>query len=376
MATTAPPTYESVIKSLLEKATDGTNVAAAVPNLSSEEKAALNSGDIPPPYTDDEKKKIYDEVAKILAKEETTIAMLKESAKKAVEACKKNDDIFGSLLTLLLRVDNDNKIVGDPFATQLKALREKYRGIIDDSRRLAARIAVYGTNFDEVVVVLCADKTLSIDQRKKAIADAINEAKEFETQSQKIVDDLGHAEDDFNRLAVKFANWAENQSGTLDSQITKLTNELAKLSEKLKNLRNMLIGFGATALVGAAVAFGGCWAGPFAPICWSEIDDKQAELSRLNGNKETIKRARAELVAAAAVDATKFTANMKSITSIWVAAKADAMEIEEWLRKGANLAYMKIQLEHGMALYSKMSEYLSLYASGLDTADIPKPASI
>lgn len=175
MATEAPPPYDAVIKSLMDKAKDGTNVAAGVLNLSPEDLATINKADPPPAYTDEDKKKIHEEVAKILAKDETLIAVLKDNAKKAVQACKANDDIFNTLLDLLLKVDQENNIGGDDqFAPQLKTLREKYRTIIDDSRKLAAAIAVYGTNFDEVVVVMCADKTLTTDQRKSAIKDAIS----------------------------------------------------------------------------------------------------------------------------------------------------------------------------------------------------------
>ncbi|SPO02391.1 uncharacterized protein DNG_05064 [Cephalotrichum gorgonifer] len=360
MAAEAPPRYDCVTRSLLEKAKDGINVAAGVHELSAEDRAIINAAELPPAYSLEDKQKIHDVVAKTLAGNESLVAVLQESAAKAVEACKNNEDMFNNIMALLLKVDQENiENEEDAFVPRLTDLRGKYRTIIENSRKLAARIAVYGTNFDEVVVAMCADETLSTDERKNAIAEAIEWAKDFETHSKMIADDLKGAQDDFNTLAVSFSQWASVQGQTIDSDIIEIQKSLDELVERLKKLRDTLIGFGVGEAVGIGLIIGGFWAGPFAPVftllaigfgvglvatgiqfaaCKSEIDQKNAELAALRAKKASIEEARATLVAGAAVDAKEFVTNITSITNIWQAAQTDALKIQEWLKKGADRA--------------------------------------
>ncbi|KAK8018931.1 hypothetical protein PG991_008121 [Apiospora marii] len=386
MAAEAPPSYDSVTMAVLEKGKGGASVVEGVRNLSAEDRAIINAADLPPAYSDEEKQKIYDQMAKILSDDETLITVLKKSATKAVEACKKNEDMFNKLMIMLLKVDQENNIQGDAFVPKLKNLQSKYRGIIEESRKLAMKIAVYGTNFDEVVIVMCADQTLSTDERKEAIKDAIKEAQGFEAESKKIANDLHGALDEFNALAVSFSQWASQQNQQIDNDIARVQKELNELVDRLEHLKNLLIGFGVGAAIGAAgglitLGFGvGLIAtGVQFAACKSEIDAKNTELNALKTKKSNIEAARASLVAAAAVDAKDFAANIAAITNIWNAAQADAFAIQDWLQKGAKQAatpkYMAIQLTHGIRLYSKMSQYLTIYASGLDAASIPKPGS-
>ncbi|KAH7025119.1 uncharacterized protein B0I36DRAFT_367011 [Microdochium trichocladiopsis] len=404
MAAVAPPSYESVISGVIDSAKNGTAVPAAMAKLSAEEIAAINSAPIPAPLDDDIKKKLYDDVAKYIAKDEEALKRLEAAAVAAVASCKRNDDIFAELLTMLYRIDKDNNIQDDKFAPQLEALREQYRSVIKESRTLAADIAVYSENFDEEVVNICADKTLSTDRRLEAINRAIEEVVEHKARASKIVDDLNAADAAFNKLTVDFANWANTTSTKFDAEIEAANKELTGLADRLKTLRNVLIGFGVGAGVGLGVAIGGCWAGPFAPVCWvagallmigfgvglvttgiqfaacqDEINKKKAELAALKEKKAAVETARTTLIETAAVDRVEFHTNIQSIVTVWNAALADAQEIKDWLHKGADDAdlpnYMAIQLAHGVALYTKMAKYLSIYASGLTNFAPPKPAS-
>ena len=69
-----------------------------------------------------------------------------------------------------------------------------------------------------------------------------------------------------------------------------------------------------------------------------DIDDKQKEITKLQGEVQSIAAARAELQKVGQDDLRIFSDNVAILALVWRTAHDDAEEIKRWLEKGAKNA--------------------------------------
>jgi hypothetical protein len=339
-------------------------------------------------------------VAEAITSDEALVH-LKATANEAALACTAVEAMFVGLTAKLASLDAQFEITNDPFQPRLTEIHDKVRGTIHESRSSAVKIALYISEFAELIVPRCNNETISIEKRREIIAEFIGEAKVFETEGavfKKKFDDLIT---EFAAFTGTFTSWASAKGIELDKDIAKLNQEIIELTEKLKGLQTSLLIAGGVIAVGLPVlAAVMALSGPLAPFvgiagliaggiavatiatlvalsnsCRHEIESKQAEVRQLKEKKKGIENARAELVKLGEQDLKIFTANINVLSAVWQCVVVDAQLIQGKLTRAGKDAetphWSKESLVKATEIYLGMAKYLELYAKGIDISRVP-----
>ncbi|KZT66202.1 hypothetical protein DAEQUDRAFT_730547 [Daedalea quercina L-15889] len=262
-------------------------------------------------------------------------------AVRAASAAKQVDVVFDVAVTAALFVVDI--ISGhEPFAPQLLRIQATYHIYVWATYALSLAIADYGEKFDNVIIKLCADKSLSVEQRREAISGFIRDADTIHTTAIGIMTNLNTLEDDFNTFVASFRAWVTE---AVESFVRDIQQALGQLSSDVARIRSA-----AAASLGLPVAFAADRA-----VANSNVT---SELSQNDYVGDAV----------AAID---------SLGKLWQAVTNDAEEIEGWLKDGADDAdlpeYMKLSLEEAVKLYADMAVPLRAYANALTEKNIPLP---
>ncbi|TFY60835.1 hypothetical protein EVJ58_g4895 [Rhodofomes roseus] len=224
-----------------------------------------------------------------------------------------------------------------PFGPQLAQILVTYRIYVWATYALSLAIAKYGERFDNEIIKLCADGSLTVEQRRRKIDEFIRAADAIHTMAKEIMTDLDNLQDEFNTFIASFRAWIDGVQ-SLGDVVSELNKSLDQLESDITSTRN------------AAAA---------------NIVGSSASMVNLSVHAEN------ELKNMTSVDA------INSLGQLWQAVSNDALEIELWLKDGAKDAdipeYMKLSLDHAVAVYADMAVALRAYATTLTEKDIPRP---
>ncbi|KAH9838006.1 uncharacterized protein C8Q71DRAFT_755542 [Rhodofomes roseus] len=155
--------------------------------------------------------------------------------------------------------------------------------------------------------------------------------------AKEIMTDLDNLQDELNTFIASFRAWIDGVQ-SLGDVVSELNKSLDQLESDITSTRN------------AAAA---------------NIVGSSASMVNLSVHAEN------ELKNMTSVDA------INSLGQLWQAVSNDALEIELWLKDGAKDAdipeYMKLSLDHAVAVYADMAVALRAYATILTEKDIPRP---
>ncbi|KLO95406.1 uncharacterized protein Y057_12826 [Fusarium fujikuroi] len=396
----APPSYEDVVKKFTAALGDGKDPekildAANALNLADCKVVFDKNGGNPPPFVEEKDRDKFHLGAEKAASLPIAQGHLKERAQTASQAVKDIEGIFHQLLLEIMKIDQIHK---SDFIPELRKHKETFSKLIQESRLLAREISQYGKQFDEVTIEFCADKDISVQDRIKRIQSFIEEAKKFQTASDAMQDRFTKLHDDFTVFVGKFVSWAEKKEGELDKKVTKLIKEIGDLKGRITKviLSMVAVGAGGTTL-GMFLAVGGFLApGPWslfliggglilaglsAAACigliatWmilsNELKQKEKEKKQYEDQIKHIQQARSQLVSLGKEDLAIFSEKISFLKGYWTKASSDAVEIEGWLKGGADDAkypkYMERSLKEGVKIYKALSTYLDEYSRGIES---------
>jgi len=109
----------------------------------------------------------------------------------------------------------------------------------------------------------------------------------------------------------------------------------------------------------------------------SAINDKQSEIARLEKEVKIITAAQAQLATLATTDVVNIRARLGTFDQVWAAIVSDVEQIITWIQNGENIVDIPPVLSAYLAktntLYQGLGDALILYASGIDSSNVPKP---
>ncbi|KAE8405619.1 hypothetical protein BDV37DRAFT_281753 [Aspergillus pseudonomiae] len=391
----SPPSYDEVaskVNQLVGSSPTPQKYLDVAASLSDAERKVLKDGAEAhnPIQTDEDKEKLSLGAAKTMSTDET-VAKLKEDAAAAGAAVVAIDGSFTALQVQIASIDQLEKT---NFLTQLNEQKKKYRDVLQKSRLLAADISQYGSSFDELIVPLCADQSLTVDQRLGQIDKFIARANDFQEQGNEINKSFDTLIDGFVEFTAQFSSWGKNKEQELNNDIKEIDKQLAELTQKLADLRTSLIALGVGLGVGlSAAGIGLALSGPVAPfiligglifagataaavagiaiamgVVSNQIEGKKRERQDKSDEIDKIRLARRNLEDMGNSQLTVFRDNVKVLQSYWTSMQADAEAIKGWLKSGADMAsvpkYMKIALDEAVTVYASMAQYMDEYAKG------------
>ncbi|KNG87642.1 hypothetical protein ANOM_003629 [Aspergillus nomiae NRRL 13137] len=391
----SPPSYDEVaskVNQLVGSSPTPQKYLDVAASLSDAERKVLKDGAEAhnPIQTEEDKEKLSLGAAKTMSTDET-VAKLKEDAAAAGAAVVAIDGSFTALQVQIASIDQLEKT---NFLTQLNEQKKKYRDVLQKSRLLAADISQYGSSFDELIVPLCADQSLTVDQRLEQIDKFIARANDFQEQGNEINKSFDTLIDGFVEFTAQFSSWGKDKEQELNNDIKEIDKQLAELTQKLADLRTSLIALGVGLGVGlSAAGIGLALSGPVAPfiligglifagataaavagiaiamgVVSNQIEEKKRERQDKSDEIDKIRLARRNLEDMGNSQLTVFRDNVKVLQSYWTSMQADAEAIKGWLKSGADMAnvpkYMKIALDEAVTVYASMAQYMDEYAKG------------
>ncbi|PLB44183.1 hypothetical protein P170DRAFT_450366 [Aspergillus steynii IBT 23096] len=391
----APPSYDEVagkVDKLVGGSTSPQKYLDVAASLTDEERKVLQDGaeEHNPIKTDEDKKKLSLGAAVTMSTDEV-VGKLKEDASKASAAVVAID---GSFTALQVQIASIDQLEQTNFLTQLNNHKTSYQDVLQQSRNLAADISQYGSSFDQLIVPLCADESLTVEQRTEQIDRFITKADDFETQGNEINKNFESLINNFVSFTSQFSQWGKDKEQQLNDEIAEIDNQLVELTKKLADLQTSLISLGVGLGVGLTVAgIGLALSGPVAPfiligglifagataasvagiaiamgVVANQIDEKKRERAEKADEIDKIQLARRNLEDMGDSQLIVFRDNVKVLQSYWTSMQADAREIKGWLQNGADLAsmpsYMKSALDNAVTVYASMAQYMDEYAKG------------
>ncbi|EHA25167.1 hypothetical protein CBS63078_8655 [Aspergillus niger] len=391
----SPPSYEEVankVNQLVGSDATPQKYLDVATSLSEEERKVLSDGAEPnnPIKTEDDKRKLSLGAAKTMSKEDT-VAKMQEDASAAGKAVVAIDTSFTALQVKIAEID---QLEQTNFLVLLNDNKTKYNAVLTTSRTLAADISQYGSSFDKLIIPLCSDESLTVEQRLEQIEKFIARAEGFRAKSEQINKDFDALVNDFIVFKAQFAQWGQDKQGELRQDIADLLADIGVLNDKLAKLRISLLALGVGLGAGlAAAGIGLALSGPVAPfiligglifagataaavagiaismgIIQNEIDAKNQQVKDKNAEINAIDQARTGLETLGDEQFTVFQQNVKVLQSYWTVVQADAEQIKGWLQDGADLAnapsYMQDSLNEAVSIYASLGKYMDAYAKG------------
>ncbi|KAJ5394031.1 uncharacterized protein N7487_011672 [Penicillium crustosum] len=318
---------------------------------------------------------------------------VKHSSSSASLAAKEISAIFQRLHVKVVQIDQIHK---STFQKPLRDIQGTYHTLLRDSRTTAVEIAQYGTLFDEVIIKLCADESLLIEERKVSINDYIAKSKTFSDEASKLDERFNNLIQTFSDFVDTFSTWAQDKEKEISDEIKALNEDLKKLRAKLTKLkiaRDSFVTVGAAVVpvtailigvfdkvaiplvIGGLIAAGVTLAiivGLSAAITVTEgeIDEKTKKKEELETQLKQIQQARQELETLGNNSLLSFKLSAGILAGYWQTTMKDAREIQFWLNDGAKNAdqpqYMKLNLNKSVAIYKTIAEYMREYARGVE----------
>ncbi|KZF26982.1 hypothetical protein L228DRAFT_258330 [Xylona heveae TC161] len=398
----SPPSYDEVVKKLETLVGDDVtpdSVLNAAAQLSDEETNILIDGadDHWPLETDKQKEDFAIGSGQTLSSPEGK-AQLESAGNETTQATVEIENIFAQLHLKIAQID---RIHHSEFEPGIIRLLLSYRGILTESRDLAAKISVQATNFDGLIVKFCADDTIPVESRRGLIESYIATNSSFESNAHGIINRFHGLTNDFGSFVAEFSNWAKDREGEITEQIKTIEQELQDLHKKLYRLESALLAF--EILFKASIPIAGSLAKllpKFAPFIilggvitavasYATIAGLAAGISRTNfrihtktrekeelqAELENIRQTRAELEDFGSNSLTQFQTAISILTGTWEQIIEDAKVIQSWIARGADSKhrpeYMDLNLRHAvhklMNLDDAISGYLESYAKGTNT---------
>ncbi|KAH8106619.1 hypothetical protein DFH11DRAFT_1732700 [Phellopilus nigrolimitatus] len=408
MSFDGPPSYESVVARFEQSL--GTNpkpqdVLNAIDQLPQYEVDVLASNALEMPALTDEQKAAFTlGVAKTMSSPEA-VEKLKIDAGNASAACKAIEIMFTNLTVELAKIDAKNIPPKEgPFVSRFEPLYQKFLLIVNTSTDLAVKIAIYGEQFESVIIPFCDDESQSTEERLEIITQFINDAETFSEGSNAITTGLTELKLEFISFLGSFSNWASDKETADTKEVKQLQEKLIVLKGDIFKLTETLDKFAfsvtaSLAVLGAGVLLASTFLGPFAIIGGllflgislasmvqyaisiilkrNEVSATQARIDDLVKSISDIKATRKELEQLGTEKLKLFNNNITVIGLFWKNAHNDALAIKVWLEGGAKFAnkplYMEKSVNEAVRIYSTMAIYLRQYADGIESVNIPKP---
>ncbi|KZT66203.1 hypothetical protein DAEQUDRAFT_730550 [Daedalea quercina L-15889] len=284
-------------------------------------------------------------VSQTILRSEAQTVLTVDLAVRTASAAKQFDVAFDLAVTGALQIVD--KIEGhEPFGPELLRIQVTYRTYVWASDTLSLAIADYGESFDNKIIKLCANKSLTVKQRRDAINEFIKEADAIHTTAKGIMTNLNTLKDDFTAVVIRFCAWITKEIENLVKEIKRALEQLERDIERLRRAA-------AAAIIGSMLP-----------------DSASSSDLAVASSDATSDLARKDYVgdAVIAIDA---------LGKLWQAVTNDAQEIELWLKDGADDAdipeYMKCSLEEAVKIYADMAVPLRAYAKTLTDKKIPHP---
>ncbi|OGM42558.1 hypothetical protein ABOM_007947 [Aspergillus bombycis] len=398
----SPPSYDEVaskVDQLVGSSPTPQKYLDVAASLSEAERQVLKDGAEAhnPIQTEEDKKKLSLGAAKTMSTDET-VAKLREDASAASAAVVAID---GSFTALQVQIASIDQLEETDFLTQLNEHKTKYRNVLQQSRLLAADISQYGSSFDELIIPLCADESLTVAQRVEQI-DRFITVNSFQEQGNEINTKFESLIDSFVEFTAQFSSWGKDKEEELNNEIKEIDKQLVELAQKLADLKTSLIALGVGLGVGlTAAGIGLALSGPVAPFILigglifagataaavagiaiaigaisNQIDEKKRERDEKADEIDKIRLARRNLEDLGNSQLIIFRDNVKVLQSYWTSMQADAQEIKGWLDDGATNfpildvlmqnvpKYMESALNNAVTVYASMAQYMDEYAKG------------
>ncbi|PYH92382.1 hypothetical protein BO71DRAFT_442457 [Aspergillus ellipticus CBS 707.79] len=395
-ADVAPPSYDEVAQKLDDMVgSDPTpdKVFEAAGQLSEEEINVLVDGVDShwPLETEAQKEEFTIGAGQTLSSDEGKVR-LQSTAMTVTQATKEIDDVFFNLETKLAQIDAIHK---SNFQPEISNLKETYQKILADSRDLAARMSVQVETFDDMIVPLCAESSISVDVRTQQLNIFLQNSASSGENATAIQGRFTDLSTSFERFVGTFSDWAKDKEGEITEQIKVVSQELDDLNKTLSALNASLAVFENIAEYSLPVTGGLSVLMPqFAPffligglisvglsvatiaglsiaksITEGKIITKTREKENLEAQLEQIRQTRAELEDLGNASLVRFADAIAILTGSWGSTAEDAQRIRVWLGEGAVEAkqpeYMRLNLRYNVKKYDAISEYLEYYARGI-----------
>ncbi|KAK7032367.1 hypothetical protein VNI00_013115, partial [Paramarasmius palmivorus] len=147
---------------------------------------------------------------------------------------------------------------------------QRYDRLVQSSKDIATEIAAYGMRglfkFDMAVVKLCADQSLSIEEREEVIDEFVERANRFKEEADTVNTRFKILHDDFANFQGKFILLAQNKEKEAEKEIEQATKELKDLGDQLGGLVRRAFG----CLGGGILFFGAAHAATYPLPAYSD----------------------------------------------------------------------------------------------------------
>ncbi|KAE8405620.1 hypothetical protein BDV37DRAFT_244889 [Aspergillus pseudonomiae] len=301
---------------------------------------------------------------------------LVEAASGASDAV---NGILELMVGLIINLAWGDSMNGTHLTEQYEPIMRLYCKTMRDGIPLANTIAQYAEDFDNKVIGLCADSSLTMNERISTIQGYIKDAEGYQTTATEMQSTL---ESVFEKT-IHFINQLGSQSLKSDTKerakgfpAPRLTKKFpdVPLDVQIPALRVALESpFGPYVMIAGLLGV----ANPEATIAAYSI-----AASMTNQEYVPITTVISDLAtqgqSGSAEDTNteyfnEFREHIGVLAGYWGSTLIDAREIESWLKMGASLVdiptYMEKALNGGVKLYVKVGNYLRLYAE--QTSQIP-----
>ncbi|KAB8264161.1 hypothetical protein BDV32DRAFT_92771 [Aspergillus pseudonomiae] len=297
---------------------------------------------------------------------------LVEAASGASDAV---NGILELMVGLIINLAWGDSMNGTHLTEQYEPIMRLYCKTMRDGIPLANTIAQYAEDFDNKVIGLCADSSLTMNERISTIQGYIKDAEGYQTTATEMQSTL---ESVFEKT-IHFINQLGSQSLKSDTKerakgfpAPRLTKKFpdVPLDVQIPALRVALESpFGPYVMIAGLLGVANPEA-TIAPILllrleYVPITTVISDLAT-QGQSGSAEDTNTEYF-------NEFREHIGVLAGYWGSTLIDAREIESWLKMGASLVdiptYMEKALNGGVKLYVKVGNYLRLYAE--QTSQIP-----
>ncbi|PWY69098.1 hypothetical protein BO70DRAFT_382636 [Aspergillus heteromorphus CBS 117.55] len=319
--------------------------------------------------------------------------ILEQAAHDAVAAARDIDRGFLSLQAEIARVD---AIHHSGFSDDLRKVKENYDKVLSDSRDVAAALSAQTNQFDDVILNMVSNETLTADEKLIGVDWYIGRIEGVHADARGIEVRFESLKSEFAGLVGRFGDWAKEREGELTTQVEAAKEELIRLNEQLVALNISIAAFGGVSAIGILMLGISAFTGPLAfflavggmfalgvsaaaiigltiarDIKKSQIANKEREIQTLEQQIEQIRKARENLELMGNDHLFRFGDNVDLLKNVWNLVSVDAITIREHLESsklGIILplpGHLEEALNKGNDVYKNMARYLTIYATGL-----------
>ncbi|KAF8417932.1 hypothetical protein EV426DRAFT_350372 [Tirmania nivea] len=341
-------------------------------------------------------------------------AEMQAAARKAGEAVNTMEKQLYELEQHLEEFDAEASSGSKPLAPQLSLIRKEYRRTKMCSLDLAGEIANYSRRFSETIIPTCLNNQVPLSERKDALDDYINVARNFGTGAEDIAIQWARIKDQFLKLTASFGGWEGIEEkvklkdlGYLKEIMANLEVQMESSAHTAKTMNLLLAGAGLTVIAVAAI---GLWNFRQAPgkllglLCKEitgvqtlaehttsvisagirpiqnvtgklhgireEIQEAEANIHQIEGQIRGLRVRRDQLEELGSRNNTTFSEVIVLCSRIWTRIRVDAVELRGYLESGAlnvnRPAFLRSELDKAVKVYILMAGYLRQYAEAIN----------